>query len=165
MNIHWEMIAESLRAELADYGALTNLFDEQQRSLFSRDADAVLTTGLAIEAQTRVIAELRSHREQTISSFARQHGRPANSTLRSLLPLIESNARPLVEALMDEVNRLIHRLRRTSRHNHTLLSRAVELHQETMQQLRPNAFTKTYSQAGRLSVAAAAGTSTLHVAG
>jgi flagellar biosynthesis/type III secretory pathway chaperone len=165
MNNHWEIIAESLRAELADYGALMNLFDQQQRSLFARDADSVLSLGLAIENQTRTLSDRRAHREQTVASFALRQGRPANSTLRSLLPLIEADARPLVEALMDEVNRLIHGLRRTSRHNHTLLARAVALHQETLQQLRPNAFTKTYSPAGRVSVASAETTSTLHVAG
>ena len=165
MNNHWEIIAETLRAELVDYGALMNLFDQQQRSLFARDADSVLSLGLAIETQTRTLAERRSHREQTVASFALREGRPANSTLRSLIPLIAADARPLVEALMDEVNRLIHRLRRISRHNHTLLSHAVETHQELLQQLRPNSFTKTYSPAGRVSVASADSASTLRVAG
>jgi flagellar biosynthesis/type III secretory pathway chaperone len=56
-------------------------------------------------------------------------------------------------------------VRRTSRHNHSLLSRAVEVHQETLQQLRPNAFTKTYSPAGRVSVASNHSASTLRAAG
>jgi flagellar biosynthesis/type III secretory pathway chaperone len=165
MNNHWEIIAESLRTELADYGALMNLFDQQQRSLFARDADSVLSLGLAIESQTRTLGECRAHREQTVASFALRQGRPANSTLRSLLPLIETDVRPLIEALMDEVNRLIYRLRRTSRHNHTLLTSAVKVHQDLLQQLRPNAFTKTYSPAGRLSVTSTGAASTLHVAG
>ena len=46
-----------------------------------------------------------------------------------------------------------------------VLARAVEVHQETLQHLRPNAFTKTYSPAGRVSVAAASTASTLRVAG
>lgn len=165
MNKHWEMIAECLRAELIDYGALMNLFDQQQRSLFARDADSVLSLGLAIETQSRTLVERRSQREQAVASFALRQDRPANSTLRSLIPLIEADARPLVEALMDEVNRLIHRLRKISRHNHTLLGRAVEVHQDLLQQLRPNAFTKTYSPAGRVSVASADAASTLNVAG
>jgi len=165
MNHPWEKIAECLRAELADYGALLNLFDEQQRSLFARDADAVLGLGLAIETQTRTLGERRTQREHSVASFAQRHNRPANSTLRSLLPFVDADARPLIEALMDEVNRLIHRLRRTSRHNHTLLARAVEVQQETLQAMRPNAFTKTYSPAGRVSVASSDHSSTLHVAG
>jgi flagellar biosynthesis/type III secretory pathway chaperone len=71
----------------------------------------------------------------------------------------------LLEALISEVNLLLHRVRRTSRHNHTLLSRAVEIHQDTLQHLRPQSFTKTYSPAGRLAVATARPPSTLRAAG
>ena len=85
--------------------------------------------------------------------------------LRAMLPLVEVHARPLLEALINEVNTLVHRVRRISRHNHMLLSRTLQIHQETLQQLRPNAFTKTYSSAGRVSVAAASPSSTLQIAG
>jgi flagellar biosynthesis/type III secretory pathway chaperone len=161
----WEFIAECLRAELADYGGLLHLFEEQQRGLFNRDADLVLRLGTEIEQQARAIAESRSRREQAVSAFAEKHQRPANSSLRSLLPLIEADARPLLEALISEVNLLLHRVRRTSRHNHSLLSRAVEMQQETLQQLRPNAFTKTYSPGGRVSVVSAHPSVSLRAAG
>jgi flagellar biosynthesis/type III secretory pathway chaperone len=165
MSIHWEFIAECLRQELADYGGLLHLFEEQQRSLFRRDADAVLRLGAEIEAQARSLAEGRLRREEAVSGFAIARGYPANSTLRALLPLIEAAARPLLEALIDEVNNLLRRVRRTSRHNHTLLARAVDVHQELLQQLRPNTFTKTYSPAGRVSVSSAHAAATLSVAG
>lgn len=161
----WEFIAECLRAELADYGCLLHLFEEQQRGLFNRDADTVLRLGTEIEQQARAIAESRSRREQAVADFAGQHQRPTTSSLRSLLPLIEADARPLLEALINEVNLLLHRVRRTSRHNHSLLSRAVELQQETLQQLRPNAFTKTYSPGGRVSVVSANPSVSLRAAG
>jgi hypothetical protein len=165
MSTHWEFIAECLRAELADYGGLLHLFEAQQRSLFDRDAESVLHLANEIETQARAVAGSRCRREQAVASFAEAHGRPTTTTLRSMLPLIEAEARPLLEALINEVNTLLHRVRRTSRHNHSLLSRAVEFHQDTLQQLRPNAFTKTYSPAGRVSVAAAEMATTLRVAG
>jgi flagellar biosynthesis/type III secretory pathway chaperone len=165
MSTTWETIADCLRAELADYGGLLHLFEAQQRSLFERDADAVLRCANEIEAQARAVTDSRTRREEAVAEFAQQHDRPINSSLRALLPLIEADARPLLEALIAEVNTLLHRVRRTSRHNHTMLSRTVEMHQETLQQLRPNAFTKTYSPAGRLEVAAAHTASTLRVAG
>lgn len=165
MSIHWQQIADCLRAELADYGGLLHLMETQQSSLFDRDANAVLRCSGEIEAQTRTAGESRVQREQTVATFATERGQPATATLRSLLPLIEADARPLLEALISEVNLLIHRVRRTSRHNHTLLARAVEVHQETLQQLRPQAFTKTYSPAGRVALAIAAPARTLQVAG
>lgn len=165
MSTPWEFIAERLRDELADYGGLLRLFEEQQVALFNRDPDAVLRLAGDIEAHARTLAETRIRREQAVAAFAEEHGYPVSASLRSMLPLIKADARPLLEALIAEVNHLLHRVRRTSRHNHTLLARAVEFHQETMQQLRPNAFTKTYSPVGRVSVASAHTAGTLRAAG
>lgn len=165
MNIRWETIADALRAELAEYGGLLNRFEAQQESLLARDSAVVLQLSTEIEGQTRVAADRREQRERLVVAFARQHDRPANSTLRSLLPLIDDVARPLLEALIAEVNVLLHRVRRANRHNHALLSRTVELHQEMLQHLRPAAFTKTYAPDGRVSVAGTQAASSLRVAG
>jgi flagellar biosynthesis/type III secretory pathway chaperone len=165
MNTHWEFIAECLRAELADYGGLLALFEAQQRSLFDRDATTVLHLANEIENQARAVAGSRSRREQAVAAFATAQGRPATTTLRAMLLLIDADARPLLEALINEVNTLLHRVRRTSRHNHTLLSRTLEIHQETLQQLRPNAFTKTYSPGGRVALVSAQRAATLQAAG
>jgi flagellar biosynthesis/type III secretory pathway chaperone len=153
MKTHWELIVISLREELAEYGGLLHLFEVQQRALFDRDADVVLLQATSIEAQTRSLSDFRQRREKIVAGFALEQDRPANSTLRSLLSLVPVDARPLLEALIDEINRLIHRVRRTSRHNHTLLARAVEVHQESLQMMRPHVFTKTYSPSGRVTVA------------
>jgi flagellar biosynthesis/type III secretory pathway chaperone len=94
----------------------------------------------------------RQRREQLVAEFAVAHQQPATATLRSLLPFIAAEARPLIEALISEVNRLIHTVRRLSRQNHTLLARAVETHQELMRTLRPDTFQQTYSAAGQKSL-------------
>src|SRR5882724_3783158 len=133
MSTPWEKIADGLRAELADYGGLLHLFEEQQRGLFARDADLVLQLSTAIESQALLLATNRCHREQLVAEFAATEGLPSTTTLRALLPRFEPFARPLLEALIDEVNRLLHRVRRTSRHNHTLLASVVQVHQETLQ--------------------------------
>ncbi len=165
MSRAWETIADCLRLELADYGGLLHLFEEQQRSLFERRAEDVLELSTAIEAQARELGTNRTRREQLVAEFAIAQGLPSTTTLRALLPMIEADARPLLEALIDEVNHLLHRVRRTSRHNHTLLASAVQVHQESLQQLRPQAFTRTCAPSGRMSVHAAAGSSTLRAAG
>lgn len=165
MTTLWHSIADDLRAELADYGEMLRLFEEQQRSIFNREPEDVLRFAHEIEAQAARLADTRTRRETAVSEFAVNHGQPSTTSLRAMLPLIEVDARPLLEALIDEVNALLHRVRRTSRHNQTLLSRTLEVHQETLQQLRPQSFTKTYSPAGRLAVATALPTSTLRATG
>ena len=154
MNSHCETIIECLRAEVADYGGLLHLFEETQRYLFERDPDSVLRVTHEIEQLSRSVEACRIRRENAVTAFAAVNGCPASTTLRAMLPLIEADVRPLVEALINEVNSMVHRVRRISRHNQVMLSRTVQIHQETLQQLRPHAFTRTYSPAGRVSVAA-----------
>jgi len=165
LNPTWQKIADCLRGELAEYGALLALFAEQQKSLFERDANEVLRLSSSIESQVRTLEQCRRQREGLVAEFAVANAQPASATLRSLLPIIDGVARPLLEALIGEINHLLHRVRRTSRHNHTLLARAVEVHQDTLQQLRPQAFTKTYSPAGRVSIVAGDPSSTIRIAG
>lgn len=149
----WQSLADSLRQELTEYGELLRLFEQQQESLFKRDPDTVLQLGTQIEDQAHILQDCRRRREEAVSLFAAGFGLPGSTTVRALLAHVEADARPLLEALINEINHLLHRVRRTSRHNHALLSRTLELHQETLRQLRPDAFTKTYSPNGRISVA------------
>lgn len=164
MTTHCEKITECLRAELAEYGGLLHLFEETQRYLFERDPDNVLRVTHEIEELSRTVEACRARREDAVAALARLNGQPVTATLRSMLPLIEANVRPLIEALINEVNTMVHRLRRISRHNQVMLSRTVQIHQEALQQIRPHAFTRTYSPAGHVSVAAAF-PSTLRAAG
>ncbi len=153
MNNAWESIAHCLREELEEYGGLLGLFEEQQNALFRRDANGVLATVGAIESQARCATVKRQRREQLVSDFARSHSRDPDTQLRTLLPYFPESVRPMMEALIDEVNRLIHRTRKHARQNADLLQRTIEMHQEALRSLRPDLFTKTYSQRGQVSVA------------
>lgn len=165
MSHDWSAIAEALRQEIAEYGGLLHLFEEQQRGLFRRDADAVLRLSTEIEAHAASLHESRGQREKLVAAFAAENHQPATSTLRSLLPFFAAEVRPLIEALISEINVLIHRVRRMSRHNHSLLARSVETQQQLLRQLRPDAFTQTYAPNGRMAMTAARPAPAFKVAG
>jgi flagellar biosynthesis/type III secretory pathway chaperone len=152
MNEPWTIIAEALRTEIAGFGGLLNLFEQQQQRLFARDTDGVLRLSTEIEAHTHQMHLDRTRREQVVAEFALTQQQPAAATLRSLLHFLPAAVRPLLEALIADVNRLIHRVRRLTRQNHLLLARAVESHQDLLRALRPDAFQQTYSAAGRKSI-------------
>lgn len=152
MNHDWKIIADALRHEVASYGGLLHLFEEQQRFLFARDPDAVLRLSTDIEAQVQSLHEHRRNREALVAAFAAEKNELPTATLRSLLPHFAADVRPLLEALISEINILIHRVRRVSRHNHSMLSRAVETQQDLLRQLRPDAFTQTYAPTGRVTL-------------
>lgn len=145
-----ENITECFRNEMQEYGALLGLFEDQQTNLLRRDANAVLTLASAIEEQVRTTQRCREFREEALRNFASENGRPLNSSLRQLLPLFTVEVRPMLEAILTEINHLIHRLRRRARHNQVLLSRSVEAYQEAIRTLRPELFSKTYSARGQV---------------
>jgi hypothetical protein len=146
MNARWEQIAECLRDEIAEYGGLLHLFDVQQQAIAARDPAASFRHGNAINAFARKLADCRARRDKVVDSFAMKHGLPAGTPMRSLLPYIKADARPLLKALVDETNHLLRRVRRASRRNHTMLTGAAVLQQETLSLLRASAVPKPHSR-------------------
>jgi hypothetical protein len=165
MKIDWNDIILHLRQELVDYGALLGLYEEQQKALFARQPDTVLGLSGKIKDQVARVVVAREAREGVAARFAVAHQLAPNATIRELLTAIDKDAHPLFEALLSELNLLLHRVRRTHRQNHTLLSHTVTMHRETLQLLRPNSFTRTYSPKGKVSISAGRVASTLCAAG
>lgn len=157
-------LAELLRAELSGYGGLLALFDRQQAALLRRDPQAVADLSAAIEDLVRETAAARAERERDVADLARSLGREPASPLSDLLDAFPADERPLLQALIEEINRLLRVARRRSRQNHAILRRAVELQREMLATLRPDAFTRTYAPGGRVSHAHT-GRSTLQAAG
>ena len=152
MNISWEFITECLRNELQEYGALLALFEEQQANLLRRDADLVAALALSIEEQARATHSSRERREQCVHAFAVKCGCAPDASLRQMLPHFPAEVQPLLNALIDEINHLIHRIRRDARQNQMLLSRTIEAHDEALRTLMPDTFkTRTYSERGSVS--------------
>lgn len=150
MNTASDKLATALRSEIEEYGSLLALFEEQQRMLFARQPARVLELSAEIEAETARLVEVRKHREQLVTDFALSAGRPAASTLRSVLGLLEREAQPLFEALVREINVLVLRVRQVSRQNRLLLQRAIQSHQDLIRTLEPDRFVQTYGPAGRV---------------
>lgn len=151
MNISWEFITECLRNELQEYGALLALFEEQQANLLRSDADQVSALASSIEEQALGTHTCRERREQCVREFAAKCGCPAEATLRQMLKHFPADVQPLIGALVDEINHLIHRIRRGARQNQMLLSRTVEAHEEALRILMPDMFkARTYSYRGAI---------------
>ncbi len=163
MSTSWEIITERLRNELQEYGALLGLFADQQVNLLRRDATAVLDLANAIEEQVQTMQACREHREEATLRFAAENHQPSSASLRQLLVYFPAEVQPLIQALIDEINHLIHRIRRGARQNQLMLSRTVEAHEEALRTLRPDLYPNTYSRRG--AIGSNAGAHTLQAAG
>ena len=156
-----DALIAALRRELAEYGALLNLLALQQDAVLDRKPDAVLKISTEIEDQIETMKERRKKREALGSEIALISGLQKTATLLALTPHFRPVLRPLIEALVDEVNRLITQTKRRAQQNQTLLARSVELAEELMARLNPRALSKTYSERGKVNIQLAAGMSRL----
>ena len=129
MNDLLNNLITALRAELEEYGEMLARLDQQQSLVAARAAEQLPDSVAAIQEQTSVLHETRGHRESCRRALARSLNLPEATPFAELLPAIEAECRPLVEALVEENNRLLRRVQQRARQNHLLLTRSVELMQ------------------------------------
>jgi flagellar biosynthesis/type III secretory pathway chaperone len=151
-----EVLARPLREEIQEYGALLNLFEDQQTAILQRQPDLVLAIVDAIAKQVELIHTCQKRRKQLVQTIAFEEGCSEQLSLLGLLPHFPAPARPMLEALVNEVNRLIRQTRRRARQNQMLLVRTIELSQEMLRRLRPGTVTKTYASNGQIEMGASA---------
>lgn len=161
----WTPLVEALRSELAEYGGMLQLIEAQQQKILALDSIGVADYVPQLEQQAELVRERRGERAALVRRFAAEHGRPGEVSLRKLLPDFPAEVRPLVEALVDEVNRLLQRTKRRNQQNQLMLGRLVDLHRNLIPALRPQSYTKTYSRRGYISVSAASAAPTYRATG
>jgi len=144
-----ELLVELLRSELAEYGGLLSLLDDQQNAIVARTPDRVLEINTSINDQMRTIQMKREARENFVSNLAIKLNEPPQSTLREMLRYFRKPIQPLLEALIDEINSLVTRARRRAQQNQMLLARSIEVMQEVLQRLNPETMHKVYGADGR----------------
>jgi hypothetical protein len=127
MTATLEQVIEALRNELQQYGEMLALLEAQQQAVSQRESALVLTSVPAIEAQGSAIQAARRTRETHQRQLAWALGRPDSITFLELLPLLPDEYRPLVGALVQEINQLLGRVRQFAEHNHSQLRRSLEL--------------------------------------
>jgi flagellar biosynthesis/type III secretory pathway chaperone len=153
MIIECEKIADALRNELQEYGALLNLFGQQQNAILDRDPDLVLGIADLLESQIETVNRALREREALVRDFASQCNKPSDMPLRDLLSDSPQPVRLLLFALIDEINNLVFRTKRRARQNQMLLSRSVDVAQQILRRLNPGGVIQTYSNKGRSNIA------------
>lgn len=144
----WDPLVGLLREEVQEYGGLHNLLDRQQSEIFTRESDLVMLTNDDIELQMGKMNALRERRESKVKAMADQCDCDPELSLKNMLPHFPEYIRPLLEALIDEVNAMVTRTRRKARQNYLLLSRTMEITQEALRMTEPGNYSKTYSRKG-----------------
>lgn len=145
---NWEVLVESLRMELQEYGGLCVLIGKQQRAILDRKMPDYMGLSEEIETQAAATSGLRAEREQKVREFAEGFGKSSDTELKRLIPSFPEDAQPLLSALVDEINSLISKSNRKAKQNHMLLARAMQYTYDLLQQVSPQSQVKTYGAQG-----------------
>ena len=148
MNAELDRLIETLREELTQYGELLALLEQQQDLIVSRSAEGLLENLGAINAQIPIVAGARKKRDQLRKELSIALGQSATNSFRQLMSHVPNDYRPLLEALVEEINDLLFRSQQRLRQNHMLLRRSLDLMQQMIFSLFPSSGGQTYTQSG-----------------
>jgi len=145
-------LIESLREEMTQYGELLALMQEQQELIINRQPQELLTNLNEVNSQMEKIAAARQAREQARLTLAMQLGGTQETTFTEMTGQLPEEYRPLLEALVEEINALLQNVHKWLRQNHLLLKRSLDLMQDILQNVFPaQASPKTYGRQGAVS--------------
>ena len=145
-----KQLIEDLRTELKEYGEMLALLDEQQEHLMARRSDVLLDGVTRINAQTLVLKRVRAARETTQRALAEAAGHADCSGLLLLADHLPEDYRPLLKALVAEINQLLTRVQQRGRQNFLVLSRTMEVMQRFVNWLTPGHGATVYGDNGTL---------------
>ena len=139
MTAPLDQVVEALRNELQQYGEMLALLEAQQDAVSRRQSQSVLMSISAVEAQSAAIETARHQRELLQRQLAWALGRPDADTFPQLLSSIPDEYRPLVQALVQEIDELLARVRERAEQNHVQLRRSLELMERFLGTISPQA--------------------------
>lgn len=144
----WDELAEALRGELAEYGGLLSLLEEQRAAIVSRRTDQLNDVNERVQAEMASAVRCKDVREKVCLRLARACGAPDNATVRELIGYMPPASRGMFEALMKAATGVTERVGDKVRRNSLLVARASEVNEKLIMGTRPQSTTKAYNNRG-----------------
>lgn len=130
-------LAKALRGELAEYGALLFLLNEQRSHLSVGSVQELLQNLGAVSAQVDVLASVRWTRATCAESLAKALGEPPSGSLQQLSRRLPPHYQSLIRLLIDEINDLLQRAQARLQENRVLMRRVSDSMLQTILALAP----------------------------
>ena len=118
-------LIESLREEMTQYGELLALMQEQQALILSQQSRELLANSNEVNGQMVNIKTARQAREKARVALATHLGAPQETTIRQITGYLPEEYRPLLAALVDEINALPQNVHVWLRQNDLMMKRSL----------------------------------------
>lgn len=146
----YEDLADRLRDEMQEYGALYNLLKDQQKSLLERNSEGILLSNAKINEHLKSAERFRSARKGKVAELIEALSLDPQSALSEIITFVPQALQPMFEALIREVNTLLGRVRKVFDQNNLIILHTNEFIDGILQELDPDCPTKTYTPGGGL---------------
>jgi len=143
-------LIRALREELEQYGAVLALLEEQQQLVVDRSIDEVLRSVDTLNREMAVVSRMREERDRLRVALARACGLPEDESLEGIAAQLPDEQRPLLQGLVLEGRRTLQRMQHRARQNHLLIQRSMEVMEQFIGALFPDAGTPTYTAGGQV---------------
>lgn len=148
----WEELAQVLREEATESGALLNLLNEQQERILGRETEAIVSLTNDINKQIEKNAEIKQKRIKCVTELGDQVHLVGKVSARSLVVHFPMKVQGLLTALVDEVSNIFIRCQNKATQNQMLLVRATETIEQILKIAQPESVTRTYDKKGVLAL-------------
>jgi hypothetical protein len=134
-----EQFINALRNELQQYGEMLALLESQQGAVCQRSGGDATAPISSLNAHSAVIESARRTREVAQRQLAWAVGVSDDNAVWQLVSLLPKEYRPLLEALVQEVQELLKRVRECASQNREHLRHSLELMEQFIARLSPPA--------------------------
>lgn len=148
----WEELADALRDELAEYGGLLSLLDEQRDAIMLRKVDALMDVNAKVQEQAASAEHFRDVREEVCARIARGLGCAPSTTVRELVGRFPVEVQGMFTALLDDGIGVTVNAKKKVERNAQFLSRAGDLNERLLIAMKPSSTTKAYNKRGSVYV-------------
>ena len=160
-----QRLVVALREELQQYGEMLALLDRQQTLVVKRAAGELLQTVSDVNAQTAVLGVARRQRETAQRAMAQELQLPEDAALTEIIKKVPAPLGALVQALLEENNTCLLRVKQRAGQNRLLLSRSVELMHRLLNTLFVEAHTPVYNGNGSMALPSVKGATLCNAVG
>jgi hypothetical protein len=137
MVVTLEQFIDALRNELQQYGEMLALLEAQGGALNRHGTHSVAASVSSLTAHGATIECARRTRETLQRKVAWSLGVAEEQTVQQLVRLVPEEYRPLLEALIQEIQELLRRVRECAGQNREHLRHSLELMEQFIARLSP----------------------------
>ena len=127
MTEQLQSLIGALRDELEQYGEMLLLLDQREKLVVSRSSDQVLDTVSTLNTHANVIQTVRKYRQDCQYELSQLLQLEDDTPFISILRYLPDEYRVLLQALIEENDRLLTHVRQRAQENSMLLSNFLEL--------------------------------------